>query len=67
MMASDLALEKGGAMADHQEISEKYDGGNGPMGTTQLNESEEILLVPAPSADPRGEFMHAFMCNNAVD
>lgn len=53
-MTSDLSLEKGNAQAEHREILP----GDAPdvevMGTTQLNESEEILLVPAPSADPRG-------------
>ena len=70
-MANDLELEKGAAIA-HLEISpsENLDGGNGIMGTTQLNVSEEILLVPAPSADPRGKessiFQMPMTCSDSV-
>ena len=59
-MASDLRLQKGGAATEHHQISISDDGGNGIMGTTQLNDSEELLLVPAPSSDPRG-----MLCRNS--
>jgi hypothetical protein len=53
-MASESSLEKG-AHGEHNEIFP--DDGIKVMGTTQLNDESEILLVPAPSADPRGAYI----------
>lgn len=56
-MATDINVEKGVTGVDHYEISSK-DGSDtlhqtATMGTIKLNE-DELLLVPAPSSDPRG-------------
>lgn len=47
-------MEKGNVKGEHTEIFPHDGEDTAVMGTTQLNEREEILLVPAPSADPRG-------------
>jgi len=56
-MGSDIMLEKG-ASVEHNELGgleKDARGGVGVMGTTKLTGSEdEVLLVPAPSTDPRG-------------
>lgn len=54
-MASEVALEKG-ADAHHEEILLDDEADTGVMGTTKLNGGEDILLVPAPSSDPRGSY-----------
>ncbi|KAK4570280.1 hypothetical protein LTR86_002360 [Recurvomyces mirabilis] len=53
-MANEVAAEKGFAGVEHLEIESANDATNGMavMGTTKLN-LDEILLVPAPSSDPR--------------
>lgn len=54
-MASKTDMEKG-ATVEHNEIAGQKDGPSKDaaiMGTTRLIENE-LLLVPAPSADPRG-------------
>lgn len=53
-MASEVALEKGQVKGEHKEIFPHDEADTGVMGTTQLNDNDDILLVPAPSADPRG-------------
>ncbi|KAK3637536.1 hypothetical protein LTR56_013539 [Elasticomyces elasticus] len=50
-MASELAVEKGKASVEHYEVAAN-DGRPAVMGTMHLN-TEELLLVPAPSSDPR--------------
>jgi hypothetical protein len=58
-MASEIAMEKGVATGEHKEIFPHDGGDTTVMGTTQLNDNpEDILLVPAPSSDPRGSHMH---------
>lgn len=42
---------------EHHEIAVDETGEakqNATMGTVTINDTEEIILVPAPSADPRG-------------
>lgn len=44
-------------MVEHREIADDEMGGRrskATMGTVTINDTEEIILVPAPSADPRG-------------
>ncbi|KAK5746239.1 hypothetical protein LTR17_000974 [Elasticomyces elasticus] len=50
-MASELVVEKGKASVEHYEVAAN-DGRPAVMGTMHLN-TEELLLVPAPSSDPR--------------
>ncbi|KAK4899961.1 hypothetical protein LTR27_002723 [Elasticomyces elasticus] len=58
-MASELAVEKGKASVEHYEVAAN-DGRPAVMGTMHLN-TEELLLVPAPSSDPREK------CRSVVD
>ena len=50
-MANDLSVEKAMGV-EHHEVGSDNDV-PAIMGTTNLN-SDELLLVPAPSSDPRG-------------
>ncbi len=58
-MATDSKVEKGAATSEHWEISPSDAPADNVMGTTQINDREEILLVPAPSSDPRGMYCDA--------
>lgn len=53
-MAQDLGVEKDASHNEHREISPDNAEHENVMGTTRLNDGEAILLVPAPSSDPRG-------------
>jgi hypothetical protein len=54
-MASETIVEKGLAGVDEIELKGDHGhDGQAVMGTTKLNE-DELLLIPAPSADPRGK------------
>jgi hypothetical protein len=50
----DVAVEKFESLSQ-DEAQSKHDARNQTMGTVTFTDSDEIFLVPSPSADPRGK------------